>query len=282
MLNVSFLVSDMKKSFGGTAGNIAYNLSLLDIKTGILACVGSDFEPYREFLEEHDVDIRFVKSVNSFFTSQAFGITDTNNNQIWGFYTGADSLTENLSTKQVKGTIDFGVVAPNNPIAMIKFCKEYTDNGIPYLFDPGMQLPHLSRADLLTGVKGAKIIIANDYEMSSLLHKVDYPRVSSFGKDKIVIITKGREGSIVYYKDEEYDIPVAKPKSTIDPAGAGDAYRAGFLAGYLRDFSLPVCGRMGSVSAVYTVEKAGTTSHEFTTDLFMKRYKENFGQTLEL
>lgn len=282
MLNASFLVDDMKKSFGGTAGNIAYSLSLLGIRTTLLGIAGEDFQTYRDFLEKNDVDISYIKLVNNLYTSTAFGITDASDNQIWGFYTGADKLTDHLSIFDIKGKIDFGVIAPHNPRAMIKFAKEYQQAKIPYLFDPGMQLPWLTGTQLQEAFKGATIIIGNDYEMSVIEKKIER-KIDSYAKeDKIIITTLGPQGSSINLKDKELHIGAARARDKADPAGAGDAYRAGFVAGYLRGLPIQTCGQMGSLTAAYTVEKFGTTTHSFTMEEFTKRYKDNFGEELRL
>lgn len=282
MLNASFLVTDMKKSFGGTAGNIAYSLSLLGVRTTLMGIAGEDFQTYKEFLEKNEIDTSYIKLINNLYTSTAFGITDSADNQIWGFYTGADSLTDHLSIKDVKGKIDFGVIAPHNPRAMIKFAREYQQAKIPYLFDPGMQLPWLTGTHLREAMRGAKIIISNDYEMSLMEKKIEREIVSYAKEDKIIITTLGSAGSRINYKDDTIQISAAKIRDSSDPAGAGDAYRAGFVAGYLRGFSLQTSGQMGALTAAYTVEKFGTTTHNFTIEQFMRRYKENFGEELIL
>lgn len=282
MLNASFLVEDMRKSFGGTAGNIAYSLSLLGVKCAILGVAGEDFDTYKEFLEKNEIDTSYIKLVNNLYTSTAFGITDSKDNQIWGFYAGADTMTNHLSIRDISGKIDFGIVAPHNPRAMLKFAREYQEEKIGYLFDPGMQLPWLTGTDLKTAFKGAKIIIGNDYEVSVMEKKIEVP-ISNFSSEgKIVITTLGAQGSRIVGRGETIDIRAARIRSACNPAGAGDAYRSGFLAGFMRGFSLKVCGQMGSVVAAYTVEKFGTTTHSFTTEEFVRRYKDNFGETLEL
>lgn len=282
MLNASFLVEDMRKSFGGTAGNIAYSLSLLGIRTAILGIAGEDFETYKEFLEKNEIDTSYIKLVNNLYTSTAFGITDSRDNQIWGFYAGADKMTDHLSVFDVNGKIDFGVIAPNNPRAMVKFAREYTQANIPYLFDPGMQLPWLTGADLRTAFKGAKIIISNDYEMSLVEKKLETPLDNYAREGKIIITTLGPAGSRIVSEGKTINILAARVKSATDPAGAGDAYRSGFLAGFLRGFSLRVCGQMGSIVSAYTVEKFGTTTHQFTIDQFVRRYKENYTEEIQL
>lgn len=282
MLNASFLVTDMKKSFGGTAGNIAYSLSLLGTRTILLGIAGEDFQTYRDFLEKNEIDTSYIKLINNLYTSTAFGITDVSGNQIWGFYTGADKLTDNLSIFDVKEKIDFGIIAPNNPRAMIKFAGEYQKAKIPYLFDPGMQLPWLTGTQLQEAFKGATIIIGNDYEMGTIEKKIEREIVSYAKEDKIIITTLGPAGSKINYKDKTLQIGAAKIRDNSDPAGAGDAYRAGFVAGYLRELPLQTCGQMGALTAAYTVEKFGTTTHNFTPEEFMARYKENFGEELQL
>ncbi|OGG14597.1 hypothetical protein A2773_02305 [Candidatus Gottesmanbacteria bacterium RIFCSPHIGHO2_01_FULL_39_10] len=283
MLNVSFLVDEMRKGFGGTAGNIAYNLSLLGVRTALLSVVGADFSSYKEFLDKNEVDTSYIKTINTFYTSTAFGVTDRDDNQIWGFYTGADKLTENLSIHDIEGKIDFGIIAPHNPRAMIKFAQEYTKENIPYLFDPGMQLPWLNATDLKTGIKGAKIVIGNDYEMGVIKNKLNIKEKDQIGnKDQIIITTKGSLGSKIDYQGKVYEIPAVKVRSAEDPAGAGDAYRAGFMAGYLRGFEVDTCGRMGAVASAYTVEKYGTTTHKYNMEQFVRRYEDNFGESLDL
>lgn len=283
MLNVSFLVQEMRKSFGGTAGNIAYSLSLLGIKCAILSIVGEDFSTYRTFLEKHAIDTSYIKTVNNFYTSTAFGITDNQDNQIWGFYSGADSLTDQLTTRDVAKNIDFGIIAPNNPSAMVKYAREYTQAKIPFLFDPGMQLPWLSAQQLNEAFSGAKIIIGNDYEVSVIEKKLGIGDLHALAqKEKIVITTLGSEGSKISGKGETLLIHAAKVRNTVDPAGAGDAYRAGFMAGFLRGFSLKTCGQMGSIVAAYTVEMFGTTTHSFSIPEFNRRYEENYGELLHV
>ncbi len=278
-LNVSFLVEKMQKGFGGTAGNISYNLAMLGIKVGILGLVGSDFETYRDFLQKNNVNTNYIRQVPNFFTSTAVGITDGKDNQIWGFYTGADSLSEGLSLDTITEEIDFGIVAPHNPRAMIKMTQEYQRKKIPYLFDPGMQLPWLDKNDLRIGIKGARIVIANDYEMSVIEKKIGEKLEDPH---KIIIVTLGEKGSRISYKGAVYEIPPAKVKGAYDPTGAGDAYRAGFVSGFLRKFPIETCGKMGALCAAYTVEAYGTTTHTFTFEEFSYRYKDNFHEALIL
>lgn len=283
MLNISFLVEEMRRGFGGTAGNIAYTLSLLGIKCVVMGIAGEDFVSYKEFLEKNEIDVTLVKMVSNLYTSTAFGITDSHDNQIWGFYSGADTLSDQLSVLDINAQIDFGVIAPHNPRAMIKFAREYQRMKIPYLFDPGMQLPWLNSADLIDAFKGAKIIIGNDYEMSLMEKKTGIAHLEKLSNEnKIIITTLGEKGSRIAADGQVFPIPPAVVKHASDPTGAGDAFRSGFMAGFMRELPLSVCGRMGSIAAAYTVEKYGTTTHTFTIGKFIKRYKENFGEEIKL
>lgn len=283
MLNVSFLVPEMRKSFGGTAGNIAYTLSLLGIKVGILGIIGKDFKEYREFLEKYKIDTSLLQLNFHYYTSTAFGITDGDDNQIWGFYPGADNVSHKLSVKSIKKKLDFAIVAPNNPKAMLKYAGEYKKLGIPYLFDPGMQLRWFTKNDLLAAFSGAKIIIGNDYEVGFMEKMTKMRNLHALSqKGKIIITTLGDKGSRISADGKTTDVHSAQPKNTSDPSGAGDAYRAGFMAGYMRSFDIKTCGQMGSLASVYTVEKYGTTTHYFTKKEFCRRYKSNFNEELKL
>lgn len=282
ILNVSFLVPEMRKSFGGTSGNISYTLALFGVDVAILGVVGSDFAPYKKFLEENGVKTTYIFESHGHFTSTAFGITDRENNNIWGFYTGADDVSDSLSLGQVKESIEFGIVAPQKPETMLSMIRQYKRKAIPYIFDPGMQLPWFTKDHLIEAFEHASVVIGNDYEMSVIEKKIGIEMLSDFcKKGKIIITTLGGKGSRIEKKGKVFDIPPVRVESR-DPAGAGDAYRAGFIAGFLKGMSLDVCGRMGSVAAAYTVEKFGTTTHMFTKKEFERRYKEAYKENLSI
>jgi len=293
-INLSFLVSRINRQRGGTAGNIGYNLALLGVKPIILATAGNDFSDYRKFLESVGVDTSMVYIIKKGLTGRAFIFTDMVDNQITGFYPGAMKYAKELSlkNKEIFSKFTMVIIAPNEPEAMINFAKECQELGMDYLFDPGMQLPRLTDQDLRLGIEGAKIVIGNDYEIALIKKRLGkIPMYITYNdrvlqhtsKSKVLITTLGEKGSIIESKGGKYEIPPAKPKAVLDPTGAGDAYRAGVLAGYLRGFPLGVCGKMGSVCAVYTVEKYGTTTHKFSIKQFCRRYKENFkDETIQL
>lgn len=282
VLNLSFLTEKLNKNFGGTAGNIAYNLALLGEKPVVLSTAGKDFTSYKKFLKKAGVDTKYIKIYKDDFTSNYFAVIDKSDNQIGGFYAGAMNKTKNLSLTKIKESINFVIISPTDPRAMIKFTNGCQQLGIPYLFDPGMQLPRLTKSQLLKGFSGAKILIGNDYEISLIQKKLGINKKELLGKVEILITTLAEKGSLVETKDKLIKIKAAKPLNVSDPVGAGDAYRAGFIRGFLLGFDLETCGQMGSMTAAYTVEKYGTTTHRFTKKQFCDRFKNNFKKRLLL
>lgn len=279
-LNISFLVNTLSKQRGGTAGNIAYNLALLNTSVSILGVVGVDFLEYAKFLQNAGVEISHIKTVQNNLTSSAFIMTDITDNQITAFYPGAMDHADKLSLKTTNSNLV--IISPNNPLAMMNFTKECQQKKIPYMLDPGMQLPALSPESLREMIKGAEILIGNDYEIALLRDKIQETSDKLLENIQIIITTLGEKGSIIQTKDQNIQVSAAKTNQVLDPTGAGDAYRAGFLAGYSKELDLQVCGQMGSVAACYVVEKYGTSNHSFTVPEFCEKYKENFGEELKL
>ncbi len=285
-ISLSFLVDDLKKQWGGTAGNIAYSLGLLGIKPILLATAGNDFAPYKKYLQKTGVVTSHVKEIKNIATGSYFVITDQSDNQIGAFYTGAMRHAHKLSLKKINGKIDLVVIAPNDPTAMQRFVLECQEMQIPYMYDPAFQIGQLTKADLMRGVLKAHILIGNDYEIALIMNRLHLTKEQLLKRSGIIITTLGNKGariedlaSGVY---EEFVIKPAKAKKIIDPTGAGDCFRSGFLAGFIQGFDLQTCGQMGALTAVYTVEKYGTTTHTFTKKEFVKRYEQNYRKGLEL
>jgi adenosine kinase len=282
LLNLSFLTDKLNKNLGGTAGNISYNLSLLGEKALILAPAGKDFGPYQSFLKKAGIETKYIKRYKNDFTSNYFALVDQRDNQIGGFYAGAMAKADKLFLEKVKEPINLVVISPTKPEAMIKLAQEAQKKDLAYVFDPGMQLPRLSKIQLLKGIRGAEILIGNDYEISLIRKKSNLSKEQLLGKVKILITTLAEKGSLIETQKKKIKIKAAKAKNVSDPVGAGDAYRAGFAAGYLRGLDLGTCGQMGAVTAVYTVEKYGTMTHKFTKGQFEKRYYRNFYDKITL
>ncbi len=279
-INLSFLVNTLSKQKGGTAGNIAYNLALLKTPVSVVGMAGHDFPEYAKFLENTGVDISKIQTAENNLTSSAFIMTDKADNQITAFYPGAMKDATQLSLDGL--TTDFVVVSANNPEAMVKFAKQCQELNIKYMLDPGMQLPRLTDEELRSGIKGAEILIGNDYEISLLKEKLMLDDKQLLEQVKILITTLGEKGSTIQTKNQTLQIPAAKLNQVLDPTGAGDAFRAGFLAGFTKGLNLQACGQIGSVAACYAIEKYGTTNHKFTIEEFKERYHQNFGRELNL
>ncbi|MBI2028855.1 carbohydrate kinase family protein [Candidatus Gottesmanbacteria bacterium] len=278
-ISLSFLVDKLQEERGGTAGNIAYSLSLLKAKSSILACAGRDFALYKKFLSKNGIETKYIKIIKNDYSARAYITTDVNHNQITGFYPGALRNDSNLTLPKLDKNTDFVIIAPTDPTAMgnyINFCTKFN---IPFMFDPGMQLPRISIDDLRKGMRMSRILVGNDYEMALIKKKLNINNLQPHGS-QILITTLGKEGCEIITIKQKYRVPAAKLDKVLDPTGAGDAFRAGFVAGYIRSLPLESCGRMGCLVAVYAIEKYGTTNHKFNLNEFKKRYKENYNDTL--
>lgn len=278
-INLSFLVNDLKESFGGTAGNIAYNLSLLNLKPTILANVGAkDFILYEAWLKKNKIDLSQIKILPNQHTASAYIITDQADNQIAGFYPGAMNvpITKSLSTISSKLQASLAIVSPQNPADMVSLPKIFKQKKIPYVFDPGQQMTSLTPAGLKSSIVGSEVLIGNDYEISVIQKRLGWSIEKILKHVKILVITKGEKGSEIITKDKSIKISPAKPKNTSDPTGAGDAYRAGLIYGLLNKWPLEKTGRLAGLVSVYTVEKYGTQTHKFSWPELAKRYQQNF------
>lgn len=276
ILNVSFIMQTFRREFGGTGGNIAYSLALLRIPTVLYGAAGSDFGPYAKHLTALPGLINRVKVWPSEVTATGFVITDRDDNQIWGFYQGAMPRSVEISLRKDFKAGDFLVIAPNDPPSMLHYVKEAIAAQVPYLFDPAFNIPHFSLTDLKRAINNCYILIGNDYEIELISKRLKTKKEHLVSSRQILITTLGRRGSKIYFAGKSYSIPAAKPLDVSDPTGAGDAYRAGFLAGLFSDLPVETCGRMGSLASVYTVEKYGTQTHKYTASSFKKRFLNSF------
>ncbi len=279
-ISLSFLVDKLNKQFGGTAGNIAYTLKLLGVEPYILSAAGNDFEPYERFLIENKMETKYIKQVVDVVTGSYFVVTDQEDNQIGSFYGGALKYAHELDVPE--NISEFVIISSTTPEAMRKAVDQCIKRKIKYMYDPAFQIGGLPIEDLRAGIDGCQIFIGNDYEIALVEKKfnIDHQALVSMGP--ILITTLGASGSTIETKDEKIEIKPALATEVLDPTGAGDAFRGGFMAGYLRGYDLKTCGQMGSIAAVYTVEKYGTITHKFTQDEFLSKYKQNYSVALNL
>jgi adenosine kinase len=280
ILNLSFLVDNLKKRRGGVAGNYAYNLALLGYPSAVLATAGSDALEYRAWLEKLGVDCRGLRLLDDEISATGFTTTDLDDNQITGYYGGAMNFAGKLGLDDTVPNPEAVIVGPNAPDAMFRLVHECRERGVRWVFDPAHQLPHLSGEDLIDGARGAWVLIGNDYELEMIQHRTGLAMGELKGLSEIVVTTLGRQGSRIDAGLQAHSIPAAPARVESDPTGAGDAYRAGLVAGLLRGLEASTAGAVASLAATYAVEQVGTIEHKYSRDEFSKRYREAFGSQL--
>jgi len=271
VLNVSFHVNGIVEKFGGTAGNIAYALSLLGEKPVILATIGRDYHKYFEWLKKNALLCGNIKIIDEEFTASAYIITDQTDNQITGFNSGAMKYTSSFNFNDINSGESIAIVAPGNLEDMMNYSIEYKKRGIEYIFDPGQSLPMWDSKDIIQCIEGSRIMISNDYELELIIN------MTGLDKDKLlqltgnIITTLGEHGSCIYTQDTEINIPAIKPKQVVDPTGAGDSYRAGLIKGLIHGKNIEESAKMGSVCASFAIECYGTQEYHFTVAEFEER-----------
>ncbi len=279
-INLSFIVSSFAKRRGGTAGNVSYTLGLLETKHKLFSYAGTDFTLYAKAFEELSIDLSGVKIDPTDYTATGFAMADKNQNQIWGFYYGAGAKNVELKLASIAGKDDLVLVGPQGAEGSLSFVKQCIELEIPYMFDPGFILTQVNDTDLEHGLKYAKYIIGNDYEVNLMKKRIG--TWDEITKDKTIITTLGENGAKIKTPEKEYEIKPVKAATVAGTPGAGDAWRGGFLAGLVWGKDLQVCGQMGAVASAYAVEHVGTQEHEYTKQAFADRYKEAYNQVLEI
>jgi adenosine kinase len=279
MLNVSFLVPEMRREFGGCAGNIAYNLKLLGGDPLPMATVGADFEPYALWMDECGIARQHIKVCDGSFTGQAFITSDMDDNQITAFHPGAMSLSHENKVSDANG-VTLGIVSPDGRDGMIEHAEQFAEAGIPFIFDPGQGMPMFGAEDLLRFTEQATWITLNDYEAQLFEERTGLSPHEIAERVEALIITRGGQGSHVYTKQHRIEIPAAPIAAINDPTGCGDAYRAGLLYGLMHDMDWKTTGRFASLMGAIKIEHHGTQNHRFTRDEFDGRFQEAFGYAL--
>ncbi|MGZ5078059.1 MAG: carbohydrate kinase family protein [Usitatibacter sp.] len=280
ILNVAFMVPDMRREFGGTGGNIAYNLKLLGEDPWIMATVGHDFPPYARRLEELELSPRHVRMLEDQFTAQAFITTDIDDNQITAFHPGAMSSSHLNRIADAAGA-RLGIVAPDGRQGMMEHARDFAAAGIPYVFDPGQWLPMFSGPELLDLLAKARALTVNDYEARIVEQKTGMKIEEIACTVGAVVVTRGGEGSTVFTRDARVDVASVKPRALVDPTGCGDAFRGGLLYGMARDWSWEKSARLGSVMGAIKIAHRGGQNHRVSRDEIAARFSETFGEQLQ-
>jgi len=279
ILNVSFLVPELKREFGGCAGNIAYNLKLLGTDPLVMATVGDDALLYFERLERLGIAPECVRQVPDTLTAQAFITTDLDDNQITAFHPGAmnHSHLNNITPELNAG---LAIIAPDGRDGMLQHSRELAELGIPFMFDPGQGLPMFSGEELRTFVDRATYVAVNDYE-GQLLEERTGRKLADFSKElEALILTRGSEGSIIYTNGDKIDIPCVKAAELVDPTGCGDAYRAGLLYGIAAGFDWPKSGRLAALMGAIKIASRGGQNHSVSREEIGRLFRQNFGSDL--
>lgn len=279
ILNVSFLVPEMRREFGGCAGNIAYNLKLLGGDPRVLATVGDDAGPYLERMNLLGIDSRYVLTLPGTFTAQCFVTTDLDANQLAAFHPGAMNRShENKASAAMQG-VTLGIVAPDGREGMVQHARDLHSAGVPFIFDPSQGLPILSEQDLLECLDMATYCIVNDYEANLICSKTGLTIEQLTDKLDALIVTFGAYGSKIFTRESQTDVPAVPVREVVDPVGCGDSYRSGLLYGISNGWTLEKSARLAAVMGAFKIEHQGAQNHAPSRAEIAERYRTAFGQT---
>ncbi|TVT47082.1 MAG: carbohydrate kinase family protein [Denitromonas halophila] len=277
ILNVAFLVPDMRREFGGCAGNIAYNLKLLGADPLIMATVGDDAAPYQARLDQLGLRADHVRQVPGSFTAQAFITTDVDDNQITAFHPGAMNHSHQNRVSDAKG-VELGIVAPDGRDGMLGHAQQFAEAGIPFVFDPGQGLPMFSGPELEACLEMASYCALNDYEARMLSEKTGRSIEDLANDVDALVVTLGAEGSQIYVEGQRIDIPCVKAEALVDPTGCGDAFRSGLLYGIANGMDWESTGRLASVMGSLKIAQRGGQNHRPSRNEIAERYAAAFGE----
>jgi len=276
ILNVSFLVPELRREFGGCAGNIAYNLHLLGGEGMPMATVGTDFGPYAEWLESCGIDTDHLRVIPNTYTAQAFITTDQDDNQITAFHPGAMNQSHENRVYDASG-VTLGIVSPDGRLGMLEHAEQFAEAGIPFMFDPGQGMPLFSPEELLRFVDQASWVALNDYEAKLMRERTGLAPPELARRVSAVVVTRGGEGSTVFLDGRSIEVSAVPAEQVVDPTGCGDAYRAGLLYGLMREMDWETTARLASLLGTLKIEHAGTQNHRYSADEVGDRFRRVFG-----
>ena len=280
MLNVCFVVPDIQHEFGGSGGNIVYNMKLLGADCLPMGTVGTDFAEYGQWLERNGIDQRHLRVMENTCTAQCFITTDLDNNQITTFQVGAMAQSHENKVSMAEG-VSIGIVAPDGRQGMLQHARQFAEQDIPFIFDPGQNVTVLTGDELLDGIHHATWLVFNDYEWQLVQDKTGLDTSTVLDRAEALIVTRGASGSIIHTRKGRIDIPAAGTARAADPTGCGDAYRAGLLYGLMRDMDWETTGRVASLMGKIKIEVQGTQNHSFTRAQFTDLFKHHFGYSFQ-
>jgi adenosine kinase len=279
ILNVSFLVPEMRREFGGCALNIAHNLKLLGEEPIPMGTAGSDFGPYDDWLRQRSIRRDHIKVLDDVFTAQAFITTDLDDNQITAFHPGAMNFSH-LNRIGDAADAALAIISPDGRDGMLEHATQLVERGIPFIFDPGQGLPMFGGEELRRFVEQANWLTVNDYEWQLLKERTGWDVAEFLRRVEALIVTRGERGSRIHTRDKQIEIPAARAHAVVDPTGCGDAYRAGVIYGLLRRLDWETTGRVASLMGAIKIESHGTQNHSFSERAFRERFEACFGEAL--
>jgi adenosine kinase len=279
ILNVAFLVPELRREFGGCAGNIAYTLGMLGGEPLIMATVGDDYAQYGDRLTKLGITQQHIRKVAGTYTAQAFITTDLDDNQITAFHPGAMNHSHENHVRDAAGA-KLGIIAPDGRDGMLQHAREFHEAGIPFVFDPGQGLPMFSGAELKEFVRMADYVAVNDYEGRMLEERTGEKLADLAQSVRALVVTLGAQGSRIHTGGRSIEIPCARPEAIVDPTGCGDAFRAGLLYGIANGLDWPLTGRLASLLGAIKIARRGGQNHRFTRDEIGQRFRESFGTPL--
>ncbi len=277
ILNVAFLVPDLRREFGGCAGNIAYNLKLLGDNPLIMATVGEDHAPYSQHLQQMGLAATHLREVPQSYTAQAFITTDLDDNQITAFHPGAMNFSQQNHVADAED-VSLGIISPDGRDGMMQHAREFHDAGIPFIFDPGQGLPMFSGEELMDFIGFADYVTVNDYEARMLCDRTQRSMTDIGKLVRALVVTKGASGSQIHAAGQIIDIPCVAARSVVDPTGCGDAYRAGLIHGLNRGWAIDAACRLASVMGAIKIESRGGQNHRFSQEEIGARFQQAFGE----
>jgi adenosine kinase len=279
ILNVAFLVPDLRREYGGCAGNIAYSLDMLGGEPVIMATVGDDYAPYAQRLTQLDIRQDHIRAIPGTYTAQAFITTDLDDNQITAFHPGAMNHAHANHVADAKN-VALGIVAPDGREGMLQHARELHAAGVPFVFDPGQGLPMFNGDELAEFIRLAEYVTVNDYEAQLLQEKTGATLEALAKRVRALVVTLGARGSVIHADGRRLEIPCVKAGGVIDPTGCGDAYRAGLLYGIAHGYDWETTGRLASLVGAIKIASRGGQNHRFTRDEIAERYREAFASRI--
>ncbi|KIF81070.1 carbohydrate kinase family protein [Noviherbaspirillum autotrophicum] len=275
-INVAFLVPEIRREFGGCAGNIAYNLKLLQGDPLIMATIGQDGGPYLERLDRQQISRRCIRTIETSYTAQAFITTDADSNQITAFHPGAMALSHENRIADA-GPVKLAIIAPDGRDGMLQHATDCAERALPFIFDPGQGLPMFSGAELERFIELATYVAVNDYEAELLMQRTGLTLEKIAERVSALIVTRGEQGAEIYTDGKRIDIPCVQADKVVDPTGCGDAFRAGLLYGLTNGMDWVTTGRLASLMGAIKIAYQGAQNHAPSRDEIEDRFQKAYG-----